>query len=143
MGSGAGPVRAVLDTNVLVSALLFEGRLTWVRDAWKDGRLKPLISQATLDELIRVLAYPKFRLEPEEIEVFLEELLPHAESIEVPPQPDPPVLRCTDPEDQKFIALAEAGAADFLVSGDPDLLELAPEAPIRIVPPAKLRELIT
>lgn len=141
MGEGARPLRAVLDTNVLVSTLLFEGRLAWIRDGWKDGRLKPLLARETVEELIRVLAYPKFRLEPGEIEALLEEILPYAETVDMPSKPTTLALRCPDPDDRKFLSLAETAGADVLVSGDPDLLELAAEAPCRIVPPAELRRL--
>ena len=49
-------MRVVLDTNAVVSALLFEhGRLTWLRDAWSAGRILPLIDPSCLDELLRVL----------------------------------------------------------------------------------------
>ena len=51
------PVRPVLDTNVLVSALLFHsGALSWLRSAWHSGQVSPLASRETAAELIRVLA---------------------------------------------------------------------------------------
>lgn len=139
MGEGARPLRAVLDTNVLVSTLVFEGRLAWIREGWKSGRLKPLVTRETIEELVRVLAYPKFRLEPEEIEALLEEILPYTETVDMPPSPTPFAVRCPDPDDRKFLSLAEAAGADVLVTGDPDLLNLASEAAFRIVPPAELR----
>ena len=57
------PWRVVLDTDVVVSALLFtRSPAMRVREAWHAGRIVPLASRATADELVRVLAYPKFRL---------------------------------------------------------------------------------
>ena len=57
------PPRVVLDTNCLISALLFsKGQLSWLRHAWQNGRCIPLVSRATIEELLRVLAYPKFKL---------------------------------------------------------------------------------
>ena len=57
------PVRAVLDTNVVLSGLVFRGGAAGqLRLAWQRGRVLPLVSTATVQELIRVLAYPKFRL---------------------------------------------------------------------------------
>lgn len=54
--------RVVLDTNVLLSALLFPaGSLSWLRQAWQSEALRPLASRDTTAELIRVLTYPKFR----------------------------------------------------------------------------------
>lgn len=61
----------VIDTNVVVSALLFgetPGRLV---DLWKRGRIKPFMSQETTAELVRVLAYPKFELTEKEINYLL------------------------------------------------------------------------
>lgn len=53
----------VLDTNVVLSALLFgSGRLSALRVHWQAARMLPLVSKATVQELLRVLAYPKFRL---------------------------------------------------------------------------------
>ena len=65
-------MRVVLDTAVVVSALLFEtGRLSYVRDARTTGRLVPLVSRDTTTELLRVLGYPKFNLNSEEVETVL------------------------------------------------------------------------
>ena len=80
-----GPIRAVLDTNVLISALLFDqGLLGWVRPCWQSGRLAPVLAQPTLRELLRVLAYPKFCLDPSDRERLLEDLLPWCESWTAP-----------------------------------------------------------
>ena len=71
------PIRAVLDTNVLVSALLFEnGRLSWLRTSWQSSQVIPLLAQPTALELLRVLAYPKFKLLPQERDQLLGDLLP-------------------------------------------------------------------
>jgi predicted nucleic acid-binding protein len=93
-----GPSRAVLDTNVLISALLFDqGRLGWLRPCWQSGRLTPLLAQPTLRELLKLLAYPKFRLDPHDRERLLEDLLPWCESwtASIPPSPH----RVRDPHD--------------------------------------------
>lgn len=60
---GSAAPRVVVDTNVVLSALVFGGGATArVRQAWQTGRLLPLASTATVQELMRVLAYPKFKL---------------------------------------------------------------------------------
>jgi len=65
-------LRVVLDTNVVVSALLFDaGRLAWLRHAWQQRRLHPLVCQETIAELRRVLAYPKFKLTPTEQQIIV------------------------------------------------------------------------
>lgn len=123
MGAQIAPLRVVLDSNVLISALLFGGRVGELHAHWRAGRIVPLVSKATFAELRRVLAYPKFRLTPAEIVLLVEEeFLPWAEVVEVPPSADPP--RCRDPHDEKFLHLAAAGRADCLVTGDADLLVL-------------------
>lgn len=55
-------MKVVIDTNVLVSALLFGGQTERVRELWKSGVIAPLVSEAIMTEYLRVLAYPKFRL---------------------------------------------------------------------------------
>jgi predicted nucleic acid-binding protein len=65
-------IRVVLDTNVLVSALLFEnGRLVWLRRSWQAGVIRPVPAESSAHELIRVLADPKFRLTPAEFQSWL------------------------------------------------------------------------
>lgn len=116
-------MRVVLDTNVVVSALLFrKGSLARLRELWSAERFVPLTDRAATEELVRVLAYPKFRLEPDDITSLLEEYLPFAEPIAARRVRTP---RCRDVHDRKFLALATAGRADVLVTGDRALLELA------------------
>ena len=54
-------IRAVLDTNVILSALLFGGSTGGLVKAWQTGRFHLLLSRALLEEILRVLAYPKLR----------------------------------------------------------------------------------
>ena len=123
----------VLDTNLLLSALVFSGgHLAALRTAWQTGRCVPLVSQATAAELIRVLAYPKFKLSPPDREELLADYLPHCRSVRIPARL-PKLPPCRDAHDQMFIELAAAGKADFLVTGDQDLLVLAPAFNRRIV----------
>lgn len=116
--------RVVFDTGVVLSALVFAtGRLAWLRHHWSDGAAcTPLISRATAAELARVLAYPKFRLLPEERHDLLAEYLPFCESVTAIKAC--PAL-CRDPKDQPFLDLAHSGRAEFLVTGDHDLLDLS------------------
>ena len=84
--------------------------------------MTPLVSAATARELIRVLAYPKFRLVREEIDALLAEYLPFAEVVDVAVMTDSP--RCRDVDDQMFVDLALQSRADVLVTGDAALLEM-------------------
>lgn len=118
-------VRVVLDTNVVLSALVFGGGLAGqVRLAWQSGAIEPLASTATVQELVRVLAYPKFRLSPQEQQELLADYLPHVLTVRIP-YPPPTVPECRDVMDSPFMHLAVAGKAQVLVSGDRDLLAIA------------------
>ena len=134
------PLRVVLDTNVLVSALLFDnGSMTWLRSAWLSGGVKPLASRETASELLRVMAYPKFRLSEQDREELLAEYLPWCETVVVP-DPPPLVPECRDADDRPFLLLAASGHADALVTGDRDLLDLSTRFPVPIVAPADLKQ---
>jgi putative PIN family toxin of toxin-antitoxin system len=123
--SGEVVPRVVLDTNVVLSALVFvRGATARIRQAWQAGLLLPLASTATVQELMRVLAYPKFRLSADDQRELLADYLPFAEVVMVP-EPPPRVPDCRDPHDLPFLHLAVAGKADLLISGDADLLALA------------------
>lgn len=120
-------LRVVLDTNIVLSALLFRnGRLSWIRHAWQTDRLVPVVCRATATELLQVLAYPKFRLSAEEREELLADFLPWTETVVLPNDtPDPP--DCRDSSDRVFLHLAREAKVDTLVTGDKDLLVLRPD----------------
>lgn len=118
------PPRVVLDTNLVLSTLVFaSGRLAVLRHAWQEKRLVPLVSKVTATELIRVLAYPKFKLDADEQRELLSDYLPWCETIRIP-NPPPLTPACRDVYDQPFLQLAVAGQAGYLVTGDQDLLIL-------------------
>ena len=118
------PVRVVLDTNCLVSALIFSrGNAGQLRIAWQRGDIIPLVCRETVSELIRVLGYPKFKLNREDIEGLLSDLLPWTEAVEVNLSDDV-IESLRDRDDAVFIRLAQTADAAFLVSGDRHLLEL-------------------
>jgi uncharacterized protein len=120
----------VFDTNVVVSALIFGRRLGWLRRAWATGDARPIVCRETVDELIRVLAYPKFRLSGEDRTALLADYLPYTETAHLPdPRPSVPVA-CRDRDDVVFIQLALAAGADVVVSGDADLADLGGTLPI-------------
>ena len=115
-------IRAVLDTNVVVSALLFSGPPSRLISPWQSGRLRLVVSAPILDEYIRVLAYPKFKLTNTEIRGLLEEeLIPFIESATAVPT-NLPDLRA--PDGAKAMTRAVAAGVRWLVSGDDDLLSL-------------------
>lgn len=127
------PRRVVIDTNLVLSALLFpNGRLVPLRLMWQSQRVRPLISQATVAELIRTLAYPKFKLAASEQEELLADYLPYCEIVPIP-DPPPATPPCRDEFDVPFLQLAVAGKAAALVTGDKDLLALAGEMPCPVL----------
>jgi len=117
--------RVVIDTNCFLSALLFRtGGLVWLRDAWQAGHIRPLASHPTVEELLRVLSYPKFRLTAAERDELIAEYLPWVGSVDMnAAHVEIPTVR--DPADHPFLVLALAGDADALVTGDRDRLVLA------------------
>lgn len=98
----------------------------------------PLVCRDTVTELVRVLAYPKFRLTAEEREELLGDYLPFAETVAWNGPVDTP--DCPDPHDRVFRELAQVAAADMLISGDSDLLSLRSVAPVRILTLAEFLE---
>ena len=119
------PPRVVIDTNRVLSALVFAGCrrvLLWL--AWQAQRMLPLVSRATAAELIRALAYPKFKLAAQEQKELLADYLPYCKAVRIP-TPPPATPPCRDAFDVIFLELALAGKANVLVAGDKDLLSLA------------------
>ena len=133
-------MRAVFDTNIVLSALVFGSQLAWLRGAWAGGVAIPVLCRETTAELLRVLAYPKFKLTPTERDLLLAEYLPFAEAAQLPePLPVLPVA-CRDRDDVVFIHLALAAKVDCLVSGDRDLGVLRDVAPVPIASVDELRQ---
>lgn len=125
--------RVVLDTNCLVSALVFSsGRFVGLRHGWQQRRFTPLASRDTVGELIRVLTYPKFKLSPDEQQALLADYLPWVQTVQTSAVPStvPPVR---DAHDAIFLILARAGSANALVTGDADLLALRAQFEVPIL----------
>jgi uncharacterized protein len=124
-------VRAVLDVNVLISAVISPrgapGRLLV---AWRDGAFELVVSPLLLAELRRALSYPKLaRLVPPADADALVALLGTAAEVALDPPGLPPV-RTADPKDDYLVALAAAQRA-FIVSGDAHITALAGRIPVR------------
>ena len=132
-------IRVVLDTNVLVSALLFETTLSRVIDLWQGGAIVPVISKDTFQELQTVLAYPKFSLTPNETRAILEqEILPFFEVIDVVEEVKG---ICNDPADDKFISCALSASAGYIVSGDKAFIDLKQYKSVKIIKPSEFLKL--
>jgi len=128
-------IRVVLDTSVIISAMLFRGELSRMVTLWQRGRIIPVICKETFDELITVLKYPKFSLSGDEMKSLMEnEILPFFEIVE-----SDKGLKgvCRDPDDDKFISCAISARAKYIVSGDKDLSELRRYKTVKIITPAE------
>lgn len=112
----------MLDTDVVISALLFSGPPSQLILAWHSSRLRPVVSAPILDEYIRVLAYPTFELTPAGIRSAIEaERLPFIESVKAL---DTPIPKVRDPDDATFITPVVTKEIRWVVSGNEDLLSL-------------------
>ena len=109
-----------------------------MRQAWTSGAVTPIVCRETISELLRVLAYPKFRLNVADCDTLLADYLPVAEIGSLPNPPPELPLACRDRDDAVFLHLAIASRADVLVSGDADLTVLASAYPV--ISPAALRQ---
>jgi len=135
-------MRVILDTNVLVSALLAAGSVpAQLLDAWFDGRFTLLTSEEQLEELRRVTRYPRIRayVDPATAGSLVNDLRHFAELVTHLPRVDV----SADPGDNFLLAMAEAGRADYLVTADKrDVLALRRHGVTRIVKARKLLEVI-
>ena len=160
---GKRKLKVVLDTNVLVSVLLFGGKLEEIYKAWKSGKLTLLFtvvlleiregakrkrirnrskrSEETLEEFVKVLHYPKFGLSEEEIDYLLYvEVLPYSEIVEkVYTLPED---TCKDKYDVKFLECALSEKANLIVSGDKDLPALKEFKGIKILNPLEFKKIL-
>jgi len=136
-------VRAVIDTNVLLSVLFWGGPPHVLLEHVRGGAVVMISSPGLLAEFADVLGRPKFQAilagSGTKPELLLAELRRIAEIIDAPPLPEPV---CRDPDDDAVLALAVAAQADLVVSGDADLLDLGAYSGIRIVAPAQSLSII-
>jgi putative PIN family toxin of toxin-antitoxin system len=128
-------IPVVLDTNVLVSGLLFGGAPGTLVDLWKAGRIRPVMSQKMVDELLWVLAYPNFQLAEEDIHYLLYvEILPYVQLVNVR---SGRVMITADSSDDMFLRAAAAAGATYIISGDRHLLQIKFYKQIPILSPAE------
>ncbi|HEX2714905.1 MAG TPA: putative toxin-antitoxin system toxin component, PIN family [Candidatus Acidoferrales bacterium] len=132
-------IKAILDTNVVISGIFWKGPPFRVLEAWQEQRFRLVISVPILEEYRRVLA----EMAGEHFSPVLHSILGlielHSEMVE------PISLAkavCNDPDDDKFIEAAVAAAADYVVSGDTALLRLKDHRGIRMVKPAEFLRLL-
>lgn len=136
-------MRAVVDTNILVRALIKpHGTVGPLLVRLRQGDYTLLYTQSLLEELVDVLGRPrirdKYHLTEQDIETVLSLILLRGEAV----TPTEQITACRDPQDAKFLEAAVAGGADVIVSGDEDLLALHPLAGIPVLSPAAFLQML-
>ncbi|MBU1322875.1 putative toxin-antitoxin system toxin component, PIN family [Patescibacteria group bacterium] len=121
--------RVVIDTNVLISGFYWSGTPKQIVSLWLKGKFKLYVSPGTAAELISLLI--RFGVPQTKIRNIKKILVTH--SIKVIPQQK--VFLCRDPKDNKFLELCLSAPADYLITGDKDLLVLKKFGSTQIVTP--------
>lgn len=125
-------MKVVLDTNVFVSGVFFDGPPHRILRAWREARLRLMLSSEILDEHSRVGEDLAARFPGADLVPILELVATHAEWV------DPEPLRervCADPDDDKFLACAVASRTRVVVSGDKQLLAVSGWRGIEVLRP--------
>jgi putative PIN family toxin of toxin-antitoxin system len=122
-------LRIVLDTNVLVSGSVYPASIPGqILQFWRSGALDIVLSRYIVDELARVLPrFPRFQFSADETRDLVNSFLFLADIVE-PDTFNEPTLR--DAADQQILSTLRASNADYLITGDKDLLALAARYPI-------------
>lgn len=123
-------IRAVLDTNVLISALEFGGLPAKIYDAWERNDFIVVLSRYILDEFARI-AIDKVQFDTPRLNLALSNLYNSAEIVEPFPVEHPNIF----PNDWPILGTAVAGKVDFLVTGDKKILKLREYLGIEIINP--------
>ncbi len=131
-------MRAVVDTGVLVSALIRrQGTTGDVLRALRDGRFTIIYTTAILVEVVDVLGRAslrlKYHIQPEDLTALINLIRLRGELV----TPTRHITACRDAADDKFLEAALAGEADCIVTGDADLLSLTPFQGVPILRPAE------
>lgn len=122
--------KVVLDTNILISALGWDGKPREIFLKCITGELEFVISTDQLQEVMRVLQYPKFNFSDDKRKLFVEILLDVAAVVEI----DGRITAVRDdPDDNVILETAIAGGATYIISGDDHLLSLKEFKGIKIV----------
>jgi putative PIN family toxin of toxin-antitoxin system len=132
MGSGTTGVKAVFDTNVFISALGWNAKPEHSLEAVFNDQITGYISPEIMREIALVMDYPHLDFSDSEKQDFISIVAREFNIIQV----EETVNICSDPDDNKFLECALASEADYIISGDSDLLELKQFNDIPILKPA-------
>lgn len=125
-----GKTKVFLDTNILISALGWKGNPKVIFEKCLHGELELVTSPNQIDELRRVMDYPKFNFTEEQKATFISIILEIARMVEISGEVK---VIVDDPDDNAMLETAIVGNVDYLISGDPHLLKLKEFARVKIV----------
>jgi putative PIN family toxin of toxin-antitoxin system len=125
-------VKLVLDTNVFVSGVFFNGPPFEILRSWREGKFALVVSPEILEEYNRVGELLAQEYQPINLSPMLEFLAQHATIVQSPPLP---LQVCDDLEDDKFLACALASGSKLIVSGDKHLLKVTGYKSIEVIKP--------
>lgn len=133
-------LKIVIDTNIWISALLNPGKAKAIRIAFEEEIFELYCSPELLDDLQDALSKPKLtsRIFPQDAADLIKLIEEQAVFVELGTYP----AICRDPEDDAFLACAVISMADFLITGDDDLLCLTEYKGTKIITPARFLELL-
>ena len=130
-------MKAILDTNVLISGIFFSGVPYEILAAWRDGKIELIISPEILQEYRRVGEEMERKFTRVEIAPFLEMLAIESTMVLAKPLAE---AVCTDPDDDKFLACALASKTKVICSGDKALLKTSGYRGIEVLSPRTFAE---
>jgi putative PIN family toxin of toxin-antitoxin system len=125
-------IKIVLDTNVLISAVVFGGKPRQILELVIEGKLKLFLSDPILEEFKEVIGRSKFNYPSSMVHFIINELLAIANLVD--PREKLELIE-KDPQDNRIMECAIETNADFIISGDKHLLEFNPYKGIKILPP--------
>ena len=125
-------MRVVLDTNVLLSAILFAGTPGRILEAWRTGKVELVLAPDIADEYVRVAERLEERYDDVEIQPIIALVIQNATLVSATRLPGPV---CDDPDDDKFLACARASRTDIVVSGDKKLRATSGYEGIQVLTP--------
>lgn len=138
-GLAAEIMRVVLDTNVLISGLFWKGKAAKILDLAEKGEITICFTEEILDEVTRVLSYPRIFKHLQKADLKIEDVL-QCLTRQVEFYQDSIQLRNVireDPADNKFLSCALVSQAKYIISGDHHLLKLKSFVDILIITPAQ------
>ena len=131
-------IRAVVDTNIFVSALLGSQTAKAIYEAFKNREFKLILSKKLFEEVKNVLHRPKLNLDSKDVAELLALIEEKAEILDISGE----IHHCRDPKDDILIQTALNAQTGFIITGDKDLRALNPFRNISIIPPAEFLKML-